>query len=185
MFEVRNEAYFQKDFFSLDGEANKAVHAGSRDISYVESILSNYSKPGIVKSHNDDQQNADSIMAENQELNIQEGISQDIHGSVHQLYANSPSAIHRQSVALFTELSPLISTCPELQNSAHMLLEDLGRLYLWGYDFNEAKLDVILKNSSELGATILELTATISHTLITGMAFHIQQIVSKMLIIKS
>jgi hypothetical protein len=79
-----------------------------------------------------------------------------------------PSALHHQSVKLFTALAPYISVCPQLCNSSHMLLEDLGRLYLWGHDINDGRFDALLETSPELRSTVLELTTTISSILTTG-----------------
>lgn len=51
------------------------------------------------------------------------------HSSLH-FQADFPSTLHHQSLTSFKAVAPYISTCPELENSSHSLIEDLGRLYL-------------------------------------------------------
>lgn len=86
------------------------------------------------------------------------------HSSLH-FQAELPSTLHHQSVALFTAIAPYISACPKLEKSSQSLLGDLGRLYLWGHDFGNGRLDFLLSTSPELKSTVLELIATISKIL--------------------
>ncbi|KAE8445294.1 hypothetical protein EG329_013532 [Mollisiaceae sp. DMI_Dod_QoI] len=79
---------------------------------------------------------------------------------------NLGPVLYYQSTALFKSLAPLIGNSSEFTSSSRVLLEDLGRLHLWGAAFDEAQLNAILRESEVIRTTVLDLTFTLSRILV-------------------
>jgi hypothetical protein len=76
--------------------------------------------------------------------------------------------LHQQSIGLFVELSGFLAGSVQFRAYENDLQDDLGRLFLWGESFGGGRLDNILAGSAELRVAVLELSTTISKTLIEG-----------------
>lgn len=79
--------------------------------------------------------------------------------------------LHQTSIDLFTDLAPLLSQSFHFDHHRASILEDVGRLYLWGESFSQEQWAAILESSTELRSLVLELSDTLSTTLIEGTLY--------------
>ena len=83
---------------------------------------------------------------------------------------NAVASLYRDCLAYFAALSQsdLISSD---QIDRELFKRDLGRLYLWGEDFQDGKLQAVLRYSTDLNNTVLRLLVAVSEALVKSKAW--------------
>ena len=83
---------------------------------------------------------------------------------------NATASLYRDCLAYFTTLSQsdLISSDQEERKT---FKKELGRLFLWGEDFQDGKLQDILRYSTDLNNTVLRLLVAVSEALVKSNAW--------------
>ena len=82
---------------------------------------------------------------------------------------NAAATLYGECLEYFTTLSQsdLMSFG---QNERKLFKRDLGRLFLWGEDFQDGKLEVILRHSTDLNSTVLRLLVALGRALVKSNA---------------
>lgn len=78
---------------------------------------------------------------------------------------NAAASLFKDSLAYFTILSQsdLISSD---EKERRFFKRELGRLFLWGEDFQDGKLQIILRHSTDLNNTVLRLLVALGKALV-------------------
>ena len=77
---------------------------------------------------------------------------------------NAAASLYRDCLAYFTVLSQSeFMSCDRIEPK--LFKRELGRLYLWGEDFQDGKLQNILRHSTDLKNTVLRLLVALSRAL--------------------
>lgn len=103
-----------------------------------------------------------------------EYVEQDVSSTTHPLTGLARN-LHQTSINLFTEFAPLISRSAIFHNHKTSILEDVGRLYLWGESFDQEQWLIVLQSSTRLRTLILDLTNTLCETLTEGILSYCKQ----------
>lgn len=78
---------------------------------------------------------------------------------------SAAASLYRDCLAYFTTLSQSGFIGSD-QRERKLFKRDLGRLFLWGEDFQDGKLQTIFRNSTDLRNTVLRLLVALSKALV-------------------
>ena len=75
------------------------------------------------------------------------------------------ASLYKDCLAYFTALSQSDSLSSDLKERK-LFKRELGRLYLWGEDLQDGKLQVVLRRSTDLRNTVLRLLVALGKALV-------------------